>query len=223
MERYRRTVLRAGRGTNVDDYLSLFTPVSLAVADTCCPVPQGCKLLQTLQIDKCYSVSNSAVVALLKRLPSASKARYWTGFAPQSAMIIAYHRRKAAQIAGAKAIQKQVRRFHVAWRRDTVGSLLTSGCLSFVQYRLYVMKKRSWEERLAEAKRMTKLREDGAVEIQRIARGMLARIHVNKIKYDARTRPDNVSGGTHCCPCCFVRVHATAWKQGRLGEAEGAT
>ena len=138
-------------------------------------------------------------------------------------MIIAYHRRKAAQIAGAKAIQKQVRRFHVAWRRDTVGSLLTSGCLSFVQYRLYVMKKRSWEERLAEAKRMTKLREDGAVEIQRIARGMLARIHVNKIKYDARTRPDNVSGGTHCCPCCFVRVHATAWKQGRLGEAEGAT
>ena len=87
---------------------------------------QGCRQLQTLQIDKCYSVSASAVEALLKRLPSASKARYWTGFAPQSAMIISYHKRRRAQIAGAIAIQKRVS-VSRAWLRECVRRRLTVG------------------------------------------------------------------------------------------------
>jgi len=175
-----------------------------------CTVPlvpffQGCKLLQLLQIDKCYSVSASAVEALLKRLPSASKARYWTGFAPQSAMIVSYHKRRVAQVEGAKSIQRQVRHTHThthtrtrtrtrtrtqeEWldamlpldQCNSVTCCPVSVCVC-AQFRVYLMKKKSWEERMAEARRITQMRDDAATQIQRIARGMIARVRVRAMR-----------------------------------------
>lgn len=122
----------------------------------------GCRDLQLVQLDKCYSISKGRVAAMSKRLPMTCVARNYHGLAPLSDMVIAHVKRARRQQLAATMIQRQVR--------------------------IYAMKKKSWEERAAAAKRETARREAAAIDIQRIGRGMLGRLMLKRLKYGRRGR-----------------------------------
>lgn len=111
---------------------------------------------QLLQMDKCYCISKGGVAAMLKRMEMSLRTRQWYGTAPCSKLVQSYIRRRRAWRTSSVAIQR-------AWAR-------------------YSMLKLSWEERVAEAKRISALRDNASTNIQRIARGYLARRYFESVR-----------------------------------------